>query len=171
MDFLLLSLALIGLHRPSSDATGRGRPGAGPRTSRRRSRCAIAGRRSGITSGTGASRAPDTGDAVPARDSAIQNAYGRSSLTESGMVFHPGLAIVWSVDDTIDGQDEGRLPDVVRRYDVPGIRCNSASRSSSPRAGSRGASGDRSRRGRGASRRGEDDSEGRELHTFILTYT
>jgi len=51
--------------------------------------------------------------------SEIQNAYGWSSLTEPGGVFHPGLAIVWSVDYTINGE-AGRLSDVVRRYDVPG---------------------------------------------------
>lgn len=51
--------------------------------------------------------------------SEIQNVYGWSSLTEPGGVFHPGLAIAWSVDYTVNG-DAGRLPDVVRRYDVPG---------------------------------------------------
>ena len=55
------------------------------------------------------------GQAYPA-SSEIANAYGWSSRTEPGGVFHPGLAIEWNVEYRVNGGAPQALPPVTRAY-------------------------------------------------------
>ena len=55
------------------------------------------------------------GQPYPA-SSEIANAYGWSSRTEPGGVFHPGLAIEWDVEYRVNGAAPQSLPPVTRMY-------------------------------------------------------
>lgn len=48
--------------------------------------------------------------------SEIANAYGWSSRTEPGGVFHPGLAIEWDVEYRVNGGAPQSLPSITRAY-------------------------------------------------------